>query len=176
MWQPFKKIAVVGIRKTSEQEFLGLVIIKQLVAANFVVTAISKPGQAVPQLMPEGVAVKEADFTSEEALTAVLEGHDAVVCVCGTMSTGDQIIVIDAAVQAKIRRFFASEYGLYTRGIPRDGKLGQALLPKIEAVDYLIKKHAEHEWFTWSAVANNIFFDWVSCRGGFSTTSQVDWN
>lgn len=77
------------------------------------------------------------------------------------METADQKLIVDAAVQAKVQRFVASEYGLNTRKIDRAGRLGQALAPKIETVDYLIEMAAKHDWFTWSAIANNIFFDWV---------------
>lgn len=67
-------------------------------------------------------------------------------------------------MQAKVRRFIASEYGLNTRNIDRAGKLGRALAPKIETVDYLIATAAKHAWFTWSAIGNNIFFDWVRLK------------
>lgn len=80
---PFKNVAVVGLRKTSNEEYLGIVIVRTLLAAGFTVTAVSKIGQGVP--LPEGATTIEADFGSVDKLAQALQGQDAVVCVSGTM-------------------------------------------------------------------------------------------
>lgn len=106
--------------------------------------------------------MKKVDFKSEESLTAGLAGQDALVCVIGTMATGEQMTLVDAAVAAKVKRFIPSEYGLNTRTVGASTKLGRMLSTKIKTVDYLIAKTEQFDWFSWTGLGNNLFFDWVS--------------
>lgn len=112
--------------------------------------------------LPPGVHVKKVDFQSEESLTAALAGQDVLVCAIGTMATSEQIKLVDAAVAAKVKRFIPSEYGLNTRTVGPSTKLGKMLGTKIKTVEYLIAKTEQFGWFSWTALGNNLFFDWVS--------------
>lgn len=119
--------------------------------------------------------VKKVDFKSEESLTTALTGHDALVCVIGTMATGEQMRLVDAAVAAKIKRFIPSEYGLNTRTVGASTKLGKMLGTKIKTVDYLIAKAEEFDWFSWTGLGNNLFFDWVSKISDDIVASRLFW-
>lgn len=139
---------------------LGKFIVESLLRENFSVTAISRSDSTTT--FPPDVHVKKVDFKSEESLTAALAGQDALVCVIGTMATGEQLRLVDAAVAAKIKRFIPSEYGLNTRTVGASTKLGKMLGTKIKTVDYLIAKTEQVSWFSWTGLGNNLFFDWVS--------------
>lgn len=139
---------------------LGKFIVKSLLRDSFTVTVISRSDSTT--LFPPEVHVEKVDFKSEESLVAALAGHDALVCAIGTMATGEQIKLIDAAVAAKVKRFIPSEYGLNTRTVGASTKLGKMLGTKIKTVDYLIAKSEELGWFSWTGLGNNLFFDWVS--------------
>lgn len=148
-----QKIAVVGAGGN-----LGKFIVDSLLSHGFSVTAISRADSTTK--FASAVDVKKVDFKSEESLTDALKGHDALVCVIGTMATGEQIRLVDAAVAAKIKRFIPSEYGLNTRTVGASTKLGKMLGTKIKTVDYLIAKAEEFDWFSWTGLGNNLFFDW----------------
>jgi hypothetical protein len=142
---------------------LGKFIVESLLRENFAVTVISRL-DSTTKVSP-AVNIKKVDFKSEESLTAALAGHDALVCVIGTMATGEQLRLVDAAVAAKIKRFIPSEYGLNTRTVGASTKLGKMLGTKIKTIDYLIAKAEEFSWFSWTGLGNNLFFDWVSIPG-----------
>ena len=139
---------------------LGKFIVESLLRDNFAVTVISRLDSTTN--VSSAVNIKKVDFNSEESLIAALAGHDALVCVIGTMATGEQLRLVDAAVAAKIKRFIPSEYGLNTRTVGASTKLGKMLGTKIKTVDYLIAKTEQFGWFSWTGLGNNLFFDWVS--------------
>ncbi|KAI3394256.1 hypothetical protein diail_2959 [Diaporthe ilicicola] len=153
-----QKIAVVGGAGN-----LGKFIVEALLRDNFSVTAISRSDSATT--FPPEVHVKKVDFKSEESLTAALAGQDALVCAIGTMATGEQLTLVDAAVAAKVQRFIPSEYGLNTRTVGASTKLGKMLSTKIKTVDYLIAKSEQFDWFSWTGLGNNLFFDWSMKAG-----------
>ncbi|KAL1849177.1 hypothetical protein Daus18300_013334 [Diaporthe australafricana] len=153
-----QKIAVVGGAGN-----LGKFIVDALLRESFAVTAISRSDSATT--FPPEVHVKKVYFKSQESLTAALAGQDALVCVIGTMATGEQLTLVDAAVAAKVKRFIPSEYGLNTRTIGASTKLGRILSTKIKTVDYLIAKTEQFDWFSWTGLGNNLFFDWSMKAG-----------
>lgn len=139
---------------------LGKFIVESLLRDSFTVTVISRSDSTT--LFPPEVHVEKVDFKSVESLAAALAGHDALVCAIGTMATGEQIKIIDAAVAAEVKRFIPSEYGLNTRTVGASTKLGKMLGTKIKTVDYLISQTEKFGWFSWTGLGNNLFFDWVS--------------
>jgi hypothetical protein len=106
------------------------------------------------------VAVKKVDYESVDSLKEALHGHDAVVSAAATPAVGKQYPIIDAAVAAGVSRFIPSEFGINTRTVQHEG-LKTILSGKIQVLDYLVEKSKENPSFTWTGVANGLFFDWV---------------
>ena len=133
-------------------------MVTELVNAGFKVTVLTR--ESSDSKVPDGVAVKKVDYTSVDSLKPALEGQDAVVSVLGTMATGNQQPLIDAAIAVGVKRFIPSEFGVNTRkviGKPLGGVLGT----KIKTVDYLEEKAKENPNFTWTGISNGFFFDSV---------------
>ncbi|CCF47008.1 isoflavone reductase [Colletotrichum higginsianum] len=155
-----KTVAVVGA-----SGLVGLRVVKVLQEKGFDVTAVSRESSTAT--FPPGVAVRRADLSSVESLTAAFVGQDAVVSAISTVAVivpGAQDPLIDAAAAAGVKRFVPSEYGLNTRNL--EGEiLGDWLKAKTAAVDYLIKKAEENPGFTWTGVGTSLFFDWSITRG-----------
>ncbi|TQN64315.1 Isoflavone reductase-like protein IRL, partial [Colletotrichum shisoi] len=155
-----KTVAVVGA-----SGLVGLRVVEALQEKGFDVTAVSR--QSSTATFPPGVAVRRADLSSVESLTAAFAGQDAVVSAISTVAVivpGAQDPLIDAAVAAGVKRFVPSEYGLNTRNL--EGEiLGDWLKAKTAAVDYVIKKAEANPGFTWTGVGTSLFFDWSITRG-----------
>ncbi|KAI8189702.1 Aspyridones efflux protein apdF [Colletotrichum sp. SAR 10_86] len=160
------------VRLTADKSYMGtrfglvgLRVVKSLQDHGFTVTAISRTSSTAT--FPAGVAVRKADLSSVESLTAALAGQDAVVSAISTVAAvvkGAQDPLVDAAVAAGVKRFIPSEYGLNTRNLKGE-ILGDWLIAKTEAVDYLIEKAKAHEGFTWTGIGTSLFFDWSITRG-----------
>ncbi|KAK2008077.1 isoflavone reductase [Colletotrichum eremochloae] len=157
---PIKTVAVVGATG-----LVGLRVVKALQENGFEVMAISRESSTAT--FPSGVAVRKANLSSVESLTAAFAGQDAVISAISTVAVvvpGAQDPLIDAAVAAGVKRFVPSEYGLNTRTL--EGEiLGDWLKAKTAAVDYLIKKADENPGFTWTGIGTSLFFDWSITRG-----------
>ncbi|KAJ0384681.1 hypothetical protein COL922a_007840 [Colletotrichum nupharicola] len=139
-----KTVAVVGA-----SGLVGLRVVKSLQDHGFTITAISRTSSTAT--FPAGVAVRKADLSSVESLTAALAGQNAVVSAISTVAAG-------------VKRFIPSEYGLNTRNLKGE-ILGDWLIAKTEAVDYLIEKAKAHEGLTWTGIGTSLFFDWSITRG-----------
>ena len=71
--------------------------------------------------------------------------------------------IVDAACEAKIKRFIPSEYGVDTSP-PRIADCLPPAKPKQDTVAHLITK--EQDGMTWSAICVGAWFDWVLQVGG----------
>lgn len=141
---------------------MGARVVSALQAANFEVTAVTR--EESKATFPDTVAVRRADLSSVESLTAAFAGQDAVVSAVSTVFAvipGAQNPMINAAVAAGVKRFIPSEYGLNTRKLQGE-VLGDWLQAKTSAVDYLIEKAQSSPSFTWTGIGTSLFFDWVS--------------
>ncbi|KAL0938525.1 isoflavone reductase family protein [Colletotrichum truncatum] len=155
-----KTVAVVGA-----SGLVGLRVVKALQESGFAVTAISRESSTAT--FPEGIIVKKADLSSVESLKTALAGQDAVVSAISTVAAvvhGSQDPLIDASVAAGVKRFIPSEYGLNTRNLKGE-ILGDWLIAKTAAVDYLVKKAEANPNFTWTRIGTSLFFDWSITRG-----------
>src|SRR5690242_16544214 len=102
------KVAVAGATGN-----VGIPILKELLAAGFSVTALTRQGSSSASKLPSdaNLTVKEVDFTSVPSLTEALKGHFAVVSTLATIAVGSQDLLIDAAAAAGVTRFIPSEFG-----------------------------------------------------------------
>lgn len=59
---------------------------------------------------PSGVKVAKVDYRNVESLTAALKGQDALVSAVASVAASGQRVLIDAAVEAGVKRIIPSEY------------------------------------------------------------------
>ncbi|RPA91163.1 NAD(P)-binding protein [Choiromyces venosus 120613-1] len=146
-----RKVILVGATGN-----LGPSILKALQASPALETTIlTRENSQTAQSPPANTKVLTADYTSVASLAAAFAGQDAVVSTIAVAALGDQQTLIDAAIQAGVKRFIPSEFGSNVTN-EKTGKLS-VFGGKIATVGYLKKKESE---ISWSAVINGPFFDW----------------
>ncbi|KAK4238785.1 hypothetical protein C8A03DRAFT_33182 [Achaetomium macrosporum] len=150
---PFKTVAVVGAAGS-----LGRPIVQALLAAGFKVTAVAR--ESSTSTYPEGVEVRKADLRSVESLTKAFAGQDVVIMTPPNTESGNQILFVDAAVAAGVKRFLPAEWGHNTRPGKLSGPMADMLSDKTKTVDYLIEQAKQHPNFTWTGIATRMFLDW----------------
>ncbi|KZZ97379.1 NAD(P)-binding domain protein [Moelleriella libera RCEF 2490] len=157
---PLKNVAVAGASGS-----LGSVVFKKLVDSGLFdkVTALRRPGSGSGAAAPAGnakvqVVDVDVDFSSVDALTAALQGHDAVIALFGATSLGLQTALIDASIRAGVQRFLPSEFGSDLQN-PHNRTL-LPFLQKVEVETYLEKKARECPSFSYTFVYNGAFLDW----------------
>ncbi|KAF2469412.1 NAD(P)-binding protein, partial [Lindgomyces ingoldianus] len=93
---------------------VGSAIINELLkdGPHFNITAIIRPTSTYTAPPNSSIITKIADFTSLSSLADALEGHDAVAnCISGGATQFEPMkLIIDAAIAAGVKFFFADEY------------------------------------------------------------------
>lgn len=109
--------------------------------------------------MPLNTRVITADYTSIESLTAAFKGQDAVVSTINSTLTPEsqQELIVDAAINAGVKRFISSEFGSNT--LEKKSTELAVFAHRIAARKYLEKKAAEGK-ITWTAIACGGFLGW----------------
>ncbi|KAL8946082.1 MAG: hypothetical protein Q9222_007474 [Ikaeria aurantiellina] len=153
-------VAIVGAsgRVGSElvKELLGNVTFKRC-------TAIARHTSTADQ-SSLGIATVKADFSSHDSLVAVLRGHDAVLnCVPGGATDfASQKLLIDAAIEARVKLFFASEYSANVMSRQYAQFPTQFVGEKPRIRRYLEEK-AQAGSIAWTALNGGPFFDlWLT--------------
>ncbi|CAJ2508898.1 Uu.00g139240.m01.CDS01 [Anthostomella pinea] len=136
---------------------IGPVLVEQLVLAGFEVTALTRG--STKHDFPETVAVKIVDYDSLASVTEALTGQDAVVSALGHGPglAGLQSILLEAAVNAKVKRIIPSEYGSDTRNA------------KAGSLPFYQKKVKAQGAFEQAAATGSITYT-IICTGPF-----LDW-
>jgi uncharacterized protein YbjT (DUF2867 family) len=147
----FKNITVVGGAGN-----LGATVLQKLVdSAKFNIQVIRRLDSTTEY--PAGTKVVHVDFSSVDALAAVLSGQDAVVSILGAAALHLQHGLIDASIRAGVKRFIPSEFGSNLAN-PKN----RALLPFLEKAkveDYLTAK-SQSSPLTYTFIYNGGFLDW----------------
>lgn len=81
-----------------------------------------------------------------------------MISVVGMGGFAEQKAMIDAAVQARVKRFIPSEFSVNTLS-PAVRALVPVFQEKKDVIDYLVEK--EKEGLSWTGVATGLLFDWV---------------
>jgi putative NADH-flavin reductase len=158
---PIKNVLVIGGGGS-----VGEPIVQALMnAQHFAVSVLSRATSKTK--FPDGVNVIRVEYTHDELVKA-FKGQDAVISTITTFSVGEQKPFIDAAVEAGVRRFLPSEYGVDTsdRSIANSVAIGGV---KTDTVTYL--KSKEESGLSWSALIVGAFFDW-----SFAQPGVLGWN
>lgn len=160
---PIKNVAVIGGSGN-----VGKAIVQELLAAGFVVTALTRSSSS--STFPDGVKVKKVDYESIDSLKEAFGGQDVVVSAIATPAVQGQKTIIDAAIAAGVKRFIPSEFGINTR-ITGGTAIGKILSGKVAIVDYLDEKSKSNPEVTWTGVSTGLFFDW-----GLDNIASVDFD
>ncbi|KAH8703841.1 hypothetical protein BGW36DRAFT_370086 [Talaromyces proteolyticus] len=143
-------VAIAGASGT-----LGPHVLKALVDAGFQVTVLTR---GKPGTYDSSIKVLEVDYTSLKSLTAALKGIDAVVSTVGGEAIESQIILIDAAVAAGVKRFIPSEFGSVSTNPKLEGFPLYSSMAKIRK--HLQQKAAAGE-LTWTVLVCGAFLDFL---------------
>ncbi|KAF7864417.1 hypothetical protein EAF04_006551 [Stromatinia cepivora] len=144
-----KKVVLAGASGN-----LGPAILDQLVKAGYKVTVLTR--QSSTHKFPSPVIVKPVDYESLESLTSALTGQDAVVSTLGSNVLDKQLLLVEAAAKAHIKRFIPSEFGSNT---PRENTGALPVFQPKVAVQNALKKHVS-SGMSYTLVVNGPFFDW----------------
>ena len=85
-------------------------VLDRLVDAGFSVTVLTR-SRGSANGIPPGVEVVEVDYLSTDSLVRALRNQDAVVNTVTTEAVHGQKLVIDASIQAGVKRYIPSDWG-----------------------------------------------------------------
>ncbi|EKJ77689.1 hypothetical protein NXS19_006150 [Fusarium pseudograminearum] len=183
MSSPFKNILIVGATGSIGSIMLGA-LTKEPSFQVSVLQRSSSKGK-----LPANVKIITIDDSyPSDALVSAFSGQDAIVNCMTSLAVSDQLRFVDAAVDAKVRRYVASEYGLNNNN-PDARALNSVFREKGEVQDYLRSKESTGlewmaigcgMWLKWSALHDFLgmhikekkFVFWDDGNGWFSTTTE----
>ncbi|KAI5358703.1 putative NmrA-like domain, NAD(P)-binding domain superfamily [Septoria linicola] len=101
-----------------------------------------------------------------------MRGQDVVICMVGGQASGDQNVLIDAALAAGVKRFIPSEFGPYSPDPQLQAINPHTNVAKTKTVEYL--KRAQDR-MSWTSLVTGGFFDWAMKVGffGFDLQNQT---
>ncbi|KAM0520733.1 hypothetical protein ACHAPE_003131 [Trichoderma viride] len=154
----FHNIAVLG--GTGQ---VGRPIVKALIDAGFNVTVVTRSSSLSPGEI-NGTTFVTSDYTYE-SLVKIFTGQEAVVsAVAAGPPIAAQKGMVDAAIQAGVRRFIPSEYGSSSIAQPIED-FKKLMAPKTELIGYLREKCRLHPDFSWTCLSGGALLD-VGIRSG----------
>ncbi|KAK7718892.1 hypothetical protein SLS57_006002 [Botryosphaeria dothidea] len=130
-----RKVAVVGASGNT-----GRAIVDALLSRGFVVTAVTRA--STNATFPAAVSIKTADLEVKDSLYSAFRGQDAVVSAIAKQALDSETTLIDAAVEAKVKRFIPSYFG-FNSSASRDSRLRKAVEAKMKSQEYLEKLKAK---------------------------------
>ncbi|KAM0519026.1 hypothetical protein ACHAPE_004018 [Trichoderma viride] len=147
----FKHIALLG------KGMLGSAVLPQLLEKGFEVTLFTRSKSSVKDL-PSGVHVAEVDYSSLSSLAEAMKGKDVVICTITSTAISEQKVIIDAAVQAGVKRFIPADFGaLSTDPSAKDLPIH---IPTTQIRQYLAEK-AEDGQIEYTVFSNGLFLELI---------------
>ncbi|KAK3117409.1 hypothetical protein LTR53_001248 [Teratosphaeriaceae sp. CCFEE 6253] len=153
--QELKNIILIGPGGS-----LGSTLLNSLLSEpSFTVSVLVRESSSSIKSLPSGLKVHKigTGYPKHELLEA-FKGQDAVVSAVGGGAVLDQLKFIDASIEAGVKRFVASEYGLNNMR-PAARALNQVFGLKADVQDYLRSK--ESTGLTWHVIGNGMWIDWA---------------
>lgn len=92
-----------------------------------------------------------------DSLTTALRHHDAVISAQNHVANAAQLLLVEAAALAGIKRFIPSEFGIDTLH-PRASTL-PSVAPKVE-IQEALKKQARESGMSYTLICTGPFLDW----------------
>ncbi|KAB5582953.1 hypothetical protein GE09DRAFT_286440 [Coniochaeta sp. 2T2.1] len=145
-------------------------ILSALLASNFNVTILTR--QDSTATFPPEVKVIRVDYTSHSSLVSALKGIDAVASALTHLAIApSESALIDAAVEAGVRRFLPSEYGSDTTNPVA------ATFPlyagKVASTKKLEGLAAANPGFTWTSVVTGPLLGWIAAQAFFNPREKT---
>ncbi|PWY72643.1 isoflavone reductase family protein [Aspergillus eucalypticola CBS 122712] len=155
MASSLKNVVIIGAGGN-----LGSHVLKAFLSSKaFNITALTR--ESSTSSFPDGLQVIKSDY-SHDSLVSAFKGQDAVISIVGNAGLSFQQKLIDAAVDAGVKRFIPSEFGNNTAD-DRVRALAPLLDGKKANVDYLKERQ---DRLTWTALITGPFFD-AGVKNGF---------
>ena len=151
--KPFQKIAIFGAGGTN----IGHHVLEALLKDHsFTVTVLARGSSK--STFPSNVTVTRiADDLPHAALVEALQGQDVLISAVGPEAKDAEYKLVDAAIEAGVRRFFPTEDGL-DNSDPKN-----AAVSPIVAIKYDMQPHQkskQKEGLTWTPVGTGMWIDW----------------
>lgn len=108
--------------------------------------------------VPSGVPSIRADLTSKSDLVRAFKGHDVVVNAVPNPELTGQKVVIDAAIEAGVKRIVPSEFSSNLEAEPTKRERLPNVEEKLKIREYVEQVAAQGK-IEWSAINNGPFFD-----------------
>ena len=155
---PYKNITVYG----AGGDNIGKSILSALLHNNnYTVSVLSR--NSSKSKYPAAVKnLRISDDLPHFELVEALKGQDVVISTIGFSGSGSletQYKVIDAAIEAGVKRFMPSEYG-FDNADPKSIALSPIFKIKSEIASYLQQKADENGSFSWTGAATGIWLEW----------------
>jgi hypothetical protein len=120
------------------------------------VTVLTRPGTT--HKFPASVSVAPVDYDSLDSLVTALRGQDAVVSTLAAVALSKQLLLVEAAAEAGVKRFIPSDFGSNTVH-PKAAAL-PAFGDKVAVQKALEERAAQPGGLTYTIVINGPFLDW----------------
>jgi len=147
---------------------VGSAVIKELAKdyPHFNVTAISRSTGTSTQPTSSNLTLKTIDYTSLSSLTEAFFGQDAVLnCVTGGATQYDASkLIIDAAVAAGVKLFFANEFVGHIDS-PQYRRLPEAFVGAKFRIREYLRELAAAGKIAWTSLNGGPFFDMWLMKG-----------
>jgi len=147
------KVLLVGAGGTNIGHHIANALSKD---ASFKLSIISRAGSK-STYPPNANIITIPDHPTHEDYVQALQGQDAVVSGLGFEGKPTEIALIDAAIEAGVKRFLPSEYGVDNTN-PVASELSPVFKRKGDVIEYL--KSKEGSGLTWTAVPTGMWLDW----------------
>lgn len=157
---PIKNVAVFGATGT-----LGQILLPALIAAGFTVTAITRPNSSI-SIAHADVQIAVAAYDDVIAVTAALQGQDAVIEAFNPSAAAYQSIIVQAAIKAGVARIITPDFSSDTFSPYVDEVL--IFGPKRKAQQELeLQAKNSAGALTWTAIIVGGWYDWGIQHGVF---------
>jgi len=147
---------------------LGPAILDQLLKHVFEVTVLTR--QVSTHTFPSSVKVRPVDYSSLDSLASALRGQDAVISTMATLALDRQLLLIEAAATAGVRRFIPSEFGSDSSN-PKSAAL-PVFTNKLAAQKALRDKAAARTGLSYTIICTGPFLDWGITRAFMSVKDK----
>lgn len=101
--------------------------------------------------------MKPVDYDSIDSLSSALKGQDAIISTLASPALSKQLLLIEAAIKAGVKRFIPSEFGSNT--LSHKARQLPVYADKIKVQDAL-QKEAYAGRLSYTIVVNGPFLDW----------------
>jgi hypothetical protein len=149
------KILVVGAGGTNIGHHIATALSRD---SSFELSILSRAGSKSTYPPNAKIITISANPTHEDYVRA-LRGQDAVVSGLGFEGKPTERALIDAAVEAGVKRFLPSEYGVDNTN-PAASGLSPVFRRKADIIEYL--KSKEGSGLSWTAVPTGMWLDWYA--------------